>query len=190
MMIPQGVRSPVRSATSDKVNITIWNGTTMVNTQNKYNSFVNLLFTRAIYHAHIEVHTRITRTEPTVINTVQPTALSNSICVNCGQEVIDSFPCLLCRKFEWFCVVNTLFLNELISTIRIGIIYTTPMIANDLFQTSLIYLFFSSLLLYLLRSCCTKLDHSDHNNQYKEDDCLRLSNSFPSGTFRRTYRRY
>ena len=33
-----------------KVNITIWNGTTMENTQNKYNSFVNLLFTLVIYH--------------------------------------------------------------------------------------------------------------------------------------------
>ena len=29
----------------------------------------------SMYHAHIEVHTRITRTDPTVINTVQPTAL-------------------------------------------------------------------------------------------------------------------
>ena len=130
MMIPQGVRSPVRSATSDKVNITIWNGTTMENTQSKYNSFVNLLFTLVIYHAHIEVHTRITSTEPTVINTVQPTAPSSSYLSIADRKL--SIPTHVCfvGSLNGSLLINTLFLNELISTIRIGMIYTTPMIAN------------------------------------------------------------
>ena len=78
MIIPQGVLSLVRSATRDRVNITIWKGTTMENTQSRYRIFVNFVFTLVIYQAHMDVHTRITSTEPTVISTVQPTALSSS----------------------------------------------------------------------------------------------------------------
>ena len=37
-------------------------------------AFENPPFTRVIYHAHIDVHTKITNTEPTVINTVHTTA--------------------------------------------------------------------------------------------------------------------
>ena len=70
--------SPVLSATRDKVNITIWNGTTMENTHRRYRTFVNFVFTLVMYQAHMEVQIRITSTEPRVINTVQPTALKSS----------------------------------------------------------------------------------------------------------------
>ena len=72
IMIPQGVFNPVLSATKDSVNITIWKGTTMENTHSRYNAWVNFDFTLVIYQAHIDVQIRITSTEPTVINTVQP----------------------------------------------------------------------------------------------------------------------
>ena len=36
-------------------------------------AFVKRFCTRVMYQAHIDVHRRITATEPTVMNTVQPT---------------------------------------------------------------------------------------------------------------------
>ena len=69
---PHGVLSFSVSASFESVNITIWNGTIMLNRNNVYSSFATQLFTRTIHHAHIEVHTRIKITEPTVISRVQP----------------------------------------------------------------------------------------------------------------------
>ena len=77
MMMPQGVESPRRSATSESVNMTIWNGTTMESTHRRYTPFVKRFATRVMNHAHIEQQMRITRTEPTVMKTVQPTASRN-----------------------------------------------------------------------------------------------------------------
>ena len=37
------------------------------------------MFTRTIHHAHIEVHTRISATEPTVISSVQPKEAKNCV---------------------------------------------------------------------------------------------------------------
>ena len=60
------------SASLDRVNMTIWNGTIMLNRNSVYRSLAAQLFTRTIHHAHIDVHTRINVTEPTVISRVQP----------------------------------------------------------------------------------------------------------------------
>ena len=69
---PHGVLSFNISASLERVNMTIWNGTIMLNRNNVYSSFAAQLFTRTIHHAHIEVHTRISATEPTVMSRVQP----------------------------------------------------------------------------------------------------------------------
>ena len=58
----------------ERVNITIWNGTTMENRHSMYMVFVSVLVTRLMYQAHMEVQSRITATENTVINNVHPNA--------------------------------------------------------------------------------------------------------------------
>ena len=58
-------------------------------------------------------------------------------------------------------------------------IYTIPMIVNAPVANQLNLLVFSSLLLYLLRTC---LRNWIIPNRYDRKDCLRLSDSFPSGT--------
>ena len=55
---PHGVLSFSISASFESVNITIWNGTIMLNRNSVYSSFAAQLFTRTIHHAHIEVHTK------------------------------------------------------------------------------------------------------------------------------------
>ncbi len=60
------------SASLDSVNMTIWNGTIMLNRNRVYSSFAAQLLTRTIHHAHIDVHSRIRTTEPTVMSSVQP----------------------------------------------------------------------------------------------------------------------
>ena len=69
---PHGVFNPSMSAIFESVNITIWNGTIMLNRNSRYNAFAQRLFTRTIHHAHIDVHNRINPTAPTVTTTVQP----------------------------------------------------------------------------------------------------------------------
>ena len=51
----------------------------MLNRNSVYSSFAAQLFTRTIHHAHIEVHTRISTTEPTVISNVQPKEAKNCV---------------------------------------------------------------------------------------------------------------
>ena len=58
------------SAVRDRVNMTIWKGTTMENTHRKYSALQNTEFTRAIYHAAMEVHTRIRAVDSTVMTTL------------------------------------------------------------------------------------------------------------------------
>ncbi len=70
---PQGVPRRSRSVTRERVNITIWKGTTMEKTHRRYKSLVAVLFTRVIYQANMEVQSRMTTTDPTVITTVQRT---------------------------------------------------------------------------------------------------------------------
>ena len=50
-----------------RVNISIWKGTTMENTNRKYTSFVKMFSTRVIYQAHMEQNSKIAATEVTVI---------------------------------------------------------------------------------------------------------------------------
>ena len=64
----QGVFNFNLSAVWDRVNITIWNGTTMENANSKYIILLNALFTRVIYHAHMEQKSKIAATEVMVIN--------------------------------------------------------------------------------------------------------------------------
>ena len=55
------------SAVRASVNITIWKGTTMENTHRKYTILLSRLPTREIYHAAMEVHSRIRTVETMVI---------------------------------------------------------------------------------------------------------------------------
>ena len=55
------------SAVLERVNITIWNGTTMENAQSRYISLETVPVTRVMYQPHIEQHSRIRMTEVTVI---------------------------------------------------------------------------------------------------------------------------
>ncbi len=63
-----------RSVTRDKVNITIWKGTTMENTHRVYSVLVVRLLTRVMNQANMDVQIRITTTEPTVMTRVHSTA--------------------------------------------------------------------------------------------------------------------
>ena len=67
-----------RSVTRDRVNMTIWKGTTMENTQSRYKNLVARLFTRVINQANMEVQIRMTSTEPTVMTTVHTTDMRKS----------------------------------------------------------------------------------------------------------------
>ena len=78
MIRPQGVPSLSRSVTRDRVNMTIWKGTTMENTQSRYKNLVARLFTRVINQANMEVQIRMTSTEPTVMTTVHTTDMRKS----------------------------------------------------------------------------------------------------------------
>ena len=69
---PHGVFRPSISAILERVNMTIWNGTIMLNRNSRYRDFAVRLFTRTIHHAHMEVHSRMSSTAPTVTTTVQP----------------------------------------------------------------------------------------------------------------------
>ena len=57
-------------AVLDRVNMTIWKGTTMENTHRKYSALQNREFTRAIYQAAMEVHSRIRAVDRMVITTL------------------------------------------------------------------------------------------------------------------------
>ena len=52
----------------ERVNITIWNGTTIENTHRKYTILLKTLPTREIYHAAMDVHRRISAEETIVMN--------------------------------------------------------------------------------------------------------------------------
>ncbi len=52
--------------------MTIWNGTTMLNTHKPYISLESLPLTRVMYHAHMEQHSRISTTELTVMTSAIP----------------------------------------------------------------------------------------------------------------------
>ena len=45
-----------------------------------YSVFATQLLTRTIHHAHIDVHSRISSTEPTVTRTVQPKLAKKFVC--------------------------------------------------------------------------------------------------------------
>jgi len=79
MISPHGVFSFRMFAILERVNITIWNGTTMENRHSMYMVFVSVLVTRLMYQAHMEVQSRITATENTVINNVHPNAWKNPV---------------------------------------------------------------------------------------------------------------
>ena len=72
---PHGVFRPIMSASLESVNMTIWNGTIMLNRNSVYSRRAAQLFVRTIHQAHIDVHTMISRTAPTVTTTVQPKLL-------------------------------------------------------------------------------------------------------------------
>lgn len=57
-------------AVLDRVNMTIWKGTTMENTHRKYSALQNREFTRAIYQAAMEVHSRMRAVDRRVITTL------------------------------------------------------------------------------------------------------------------------
>ena len=78
-IIPTGLFSFNISASLDMVNMTIWNGTTIENTNRQYNVLLSLVLTLVIYHAVMEVKSTITRTEPTVMNADQPNAAKNPV---------------------------------------------------------------------------------------------------------------
>jgi len=59
---------------ADRVNITIWKGTTMDSTNRKYSALLTTPFTRVMYQAHMEQHTRIRATEVRVMTRVYPKA--------------------------------------------------------------------------------------------------------------------
>ena len=63
----QGVFRRRVSAVLDRVNITIWKGTTMENTQAKYTMRQNRESTRAMYQAAMEVNSRIRPVDSRVI---------------------------------------------------------------------------------------------------------------------------
>ena len=62
-----GVLSFSVSAVLERVNITIWNGTTIENTQSRYIALEIMELTRVMYQPHIEQHSRISTTEVIVI---------------------------------------------------------------------------------------------------------------------------
>ena len=62
-----GVLSLSVSAVLERVNITIWNGTTIENTQSRYIALEIMELTRGMYQPHIEQHSRISTTEVIVI---------------------------------------------------------------------------------------------------------------------------
>ena len=65
--IVHGVFSDSVSAVLASVNMTIWNGTTIENTHTRYTMRQNRLFTREMYHAAMDVHTRISAVDSTVM---------------------------------------------------------------------------------------------------------------------------
>ena len=67
MQMFQGVFSFRVSAVLERVNITIWKGTTMENTISRFMNLLSLLFTRVRYQPVIEQHSKIKNTLLTVI---------------------------------------------------------------------------------------------------------------------------
>ena len=65
-----GVLSFSLSAVLERVNITIWKGTTMENTHRKYSALQKTEFTRAMYQAAMEVPIRIRAVERMVMTTL------------------------------------------------------------------------------------------------------------------------
>ena len=55
------------SAVLDRVNMTIWKGTTMENTISRFMNLLSLLFTRVRYQPVMEQHSRISTTLVTVM---------------------------------------------------------------------------------------------------------------------------
>ena len=66
----QGVFSLSWSAVLDRVNITIWKGTTMENTHRKYSALQKGESTRAMYQAAMEVPMRMRAVDSTVMTTL------------------------------------------------------------------------------------------------------------------------
>ena len=56
------------------MNISIWKGTTMENTNRKYTILVKKFSTRVMNHAHMEQHSRMATTEVMVITMLVPKA--------------------------------------------------------------------------------------------------------------------
>ena len=73
MGIVHGVLSLSVSAVKVSVNMTIWNGTIMENTNMKYTILQMVLPTREMYHAAIDVQSRMSATDKTVITTLYST---------------------------------------------------------------------------------------------------------------------
>ena len=73
-----------------------------------------------INHAHIEQHTRIRTTPPTVINTVQPTALINSYFVIASLKFSNPTKFFDVGSLKGSRLINVFFLKEFINTTIIG----------------------------------------------------------------------
>ena len=58
------------SAREDRVNMTIWKGTTMEKAHSRYSPLVTQLLTLVIYQANMEQKSRMAATELTVMNSV------------------------------------------------------------------------------------------------------------------------
>ena len=67
MQMLNGLFSRSVSAVLERVNMTIWNGTTIENAHSRYISLETLEVTRVMYQPHIEQHSRMSTTEVTVM---------------------------------------------------------------------------------------------------------------------------
>ena len=67
MQMFQGVFSLRVSAVLERVNMTIWKGTTIENTMSRFINLLSLLFTRVRYQPVMEQHSRMRTTLETVM---------------------------------------------------------------------------------------------------------------------------
>ena len=68
MQMFHGVFSLRVSAGLDRVNMTIWNGTTMEKTMSRFMNLLSLLLTRVRYQPVMEQHSRMSTTLDTVMS--------------------------------------------------------------------------------------------------------------------------
>lgn len=70
--MPHGVLRSNVSVSLLRGNMTIWKGTTMLAINARYISLATQLLTLTIHHAHMEQHSRISATDPSVSMIVHP----------------------------------------------------------------------------------------------------------------------